>query len=33
MGTDQTLIEQNVRAVDWALTGEDMDEIDRLTAN
>jgi aryl-alcohol dehydrogenase-like predicted oxidoreductase len=25
-------LEQNVRAVDWALTREDMDEIDRLTA-
>jgi aryl-alcohol dehydrogenase-like predicted oxidoreductase len=25
-------LEQNVRAVDWALSCEDMDEIDRLTA-
>jgi len=26
-------LEQNVRAVEWAMTREDMDEIDRLTAN
>jgi aryl-alcohol dehydrogenase-like predicted oxidoreductase len=26
-------LEQNVRAVEWALTKEDMDEIDRLTTN
>jgi aryl-alcohol dehydrogenase-like predicted oxidoreductase len=26
-------VEQNVRAVGWALSREDMDEIDRLTAN
>jgi aryl-alcohol dehydrogenase-like predicted oxidoreductase len=25
-------VEANVRAADWALTAEDMDEIDRLTA-
>jgi aryl-alcohol dehydrogenase-like predicted oxidoreductase len=26
-------LEENVRAVNWPLTREDMDEIDRLTAN
>jgi aryl-alcohol dehydrogenase-like predicted oxidoreductase len=26
-------LEQNLRAVEWAMTREDMDEIDRLTAN
>ena len=26
-------LEQNIRAVEWAFTREDMDEIDRLTAN
>ena len=26
-------LEANVRAADWALSLEDMDEIDRLTAN
>jgi aryl-alcohol dehydrogenase-like predicted oxidoreductase len=26
-------LEENIRAVDWVLTREDMDEIDRITAN
>ena len=26
-------LEQNVRAVEWVLSREEMDEIDRLTAN
>jgi aryl-alcohol dehydrogenase-like predicted oxidoreductase len=31
--TQPEQLEQNVRAVEWALTAEDIDEIDRLTAN
>lgn len=31
--TSPEQLEQNVRAVEWALSREDMDEIDRLTAN
>jgi aryl-alcohol dehydrogenase-like predicted oxidoreductase len=31
--TSPEQLEQNVRAVEWSLTQDDLQEIDRLTAN